>query len=92
MQIAEISRYGFNLRLVQVMCDRLHDGRCVWICSILTALFVPIGQYLYDVGIDLTCEARKGPITLGLGTVTTGTGRNIGVGNSLFKDLLSSWS
>src|SRR6202140_3251366 len=84
LQIADIGRYGFDLRLGQAPRNQRHDVRCV-----LPPLLAPIRQLERQIGIKLTCQTWKLPIAFGLFSVTGRAGENIGAGNTLFIDLLS---
>src|SRR5271169_7147834 len=89
LQIIEIGRDGFDLRLVQTMRDRLHDGRGVRFGRILAALFGPVRQFLENVVVELARQTRKRPIALGVRSMTRSAGRNLGIWNSLFEYFLA---
>src|SRR5580704_3230385 len=88
LQIIEIGRDGLDLRLVQAVRDRLHDGRGVRFCRVLAPLLAPVHQFIEDVVVELARQAGKWPVALGIGAVTGTAGGNVGP-RPLFVDFLS---
>src|ERR1700730_1045745 len=88
-QITDIGRHRFDLRPVETVRHRAHDGRCVRFCRILSAFLTPIHQLLDEIGIELAGQSRNWPAARGRGTVTGRACRDIGVGNAVLKNLLS---
>jgi len=58
-QRADISCNRFDLRFVEAVRNWAHDYRCVRDFWILAAFFAPIDQFVDDVGIKLTGQARN---------------------------------
>src|ERR1700719_2680040 len=85
-QKTEKGRDRFDLGFGQVMRDRLHDRGAVRLGLILTPLLFPIGQFFFDVVIELTCQAWKYLGALGFRPVTGGAWRDLGAGNAVFID------
>jgi hypothetical protein len=52
--VVEEGRDGLDLLLIQAVRDRRHNGRGVWVRWILAPFFVPIGQFVDDVVVQLT--------------------------------------
>src|SRR5579862_667100 len=69
LQVTDIGRDRFDLRLVQAMRDRLHDRRVVRVLRILAALLVPIRQFARNVIGELAGQPRKRSISLAVRTV-----------------------
>ena len=55
LEVTEIGRDRFDLRLGQAVRNRLHDGGGVRFFRILTPFFAPVRQFLEDVVRKLTC-------------------------------------
>jgi hypothetical protein len=55
LQIIEVGRECGKLGLCQALRNRCHRGCSVVFRRSLTALLAPIGQFLHDVWIELTC-------------------------------------
>src|SRR5215472_7403173 len=89
VQITDIGCHSLYLRLGQDVSNRLHDRRCIWFFRSLTPLFAPVGQFLDNVVIKLTCQTGKFPVAFSLRAVTGSAWGNVGIGNSLFVDFLS---
>src|SRR5208282_1702576 len=89
LQVTDIGRDRFDLRFGQAMRNRLHDGRCVWFCRILTAFLLKDPQCPYGVGIKLTCQTGKWSVAFSVRAVTGRARRDIGAGNSVIKDFFS---
>src|SRR5208282_70026 len=88
-QIAEVDRHGFDLRSVQAVRNRGHDGCRVRLCRIETPFFAPVRQFVDGVVMELARQTGNFPAALSLGAVTCGACRDIGVGYSVLKDSLS---
>src|SRR5215467_1935217 len=89
VQITDIGRHSLYLRLGQDVSNWLHNRRCIWFFRSLTPLFAPVGQFLDNVVINLTCQTGKFPVAFSLWAVTGSAWGNVGIGHSLFVDVLS---
>src|ERR1700738_1926526 len=88
-QKVEIGCNGLDLGFAQVMRNWPHDGRRVRLGFVLAALLVPICQLPEHVVMELSCEPRKCIGAFGVWPVTRSTWRNLGLGHSLFVELLA---
>src|SRR5580704_18672245 len=84
LQVTDIGRDRFDLRLVQAVRDRLHDRRVIRILRILAALLVPIGQFARGVVEKLAGQTRKQAVALGVRAVAGGARRHIAGRNAFF--------
>jgi hypothetical protein len=91
LQVTQIRCHRSNLGLVQVVCDRLHDRRCIRLRWILPTLVAPVLELPQDIVIELTGQPGKGLYPLCIGAVARGACRHVGRWNSVFKNLLSRW-
>src|SRR5215472_10380235 len=89
VQITDIGCHSLYLRLGQGVSNRLHDRRCIWFFRSLTPLFAPVGQFLDNVVINLTCQTGKFRVAFSLRAVTGSAWGNVGIGTSLFVYFLS---
>ena len=85
-QSADISRNRFDLRLVEAVRNRAHDCRCVRDFWILTAFFAPIEQFVDDVGIKLTGQARNLAGACSIGTVASSACRDVLIRQPVLED------
>src|SRR5579864_4383501 len=86
VQIAQISRDGLDLRVTQIMRDRLHDGGVVRLGLILAPLLVPVRQLSIDVVVELARQTGKRVGASGIRSVTRCAWRYLGAGNALLID------
>src|ERR1700730_12366057 len=87
LQITDIGRDGFDLGPGQIVRRRRHDGGGVN-RSTLTALLPPTRQLAHGVRVELTRQSRNLILTLALGAVAGGAGRDGAFGKFLLEDLL----
>src|SRR5581483_3548798 len=90
VQLADIGGDRIDLRLGEIMRDRLHDRRIVGFGLVLPAFLVPIGQLAEDIIGKLAGEPRKSVGALGVLSMARGARRHIGARHAVLKIFLPS--
>src|SRR5665213_1938612 len=85
LQGANICCNGCDLRLIQVVCSRRHNGGYVSFLQASTSFLAPIRQRFDGVRKELTCQTRNFLMTFSFRPMTGGACRDIRFGYSVVE-------